>query len=84
MIGMNGNSGKGTLSKRLEIIERQISLRQPRHITIMVDSNPEPSEAEIAILQALDVVDADLVVRLAHFSGHDTDLPRLHSVVPMA
>jgi hypothetical protein len=83
MIGMNGNSGKGTLSKRLETIERQISFKKPRVITIMVDGNSEPTEAETAILQNLDVVDADLVIRLQHYGGKDPNLPRLHSVVPM-
>jgi hypothetical protein len=83
--GMNGKPGKGTLSKRLELLERAISFRRARHIVVEIDgNNADQSEAESdTILQELAAVDADLVIFTKHYShsGNDPDLPRLISVM---
>jgi hypothetical protein len=76
--GMNGKPGKGSIQKRLEQLENLISLKKPRLITLIVDAHSDDRKAdEDAILQELAVVDADLVIRLQHYSGKDMDLPRL-------
>jgi hypothetical protein len=87
MAGMNGNTGKGTLGKRLEQAERQIHLRQARFVVVEIDgNNADQSEAEADnVLHQLGVTDADLVIYTKHYGRGDGDpaLPRLISVAPL-
>jgi hypothetical protein len=79
----NGIAGKGSIQKRLEMLEQAISLKRPRQITVLVDGHSDDQSAIDVILQDLAVVPDDLVVKIAHHGGNDPALPRLLCVITL-
>jgi len=79
-MSINGNSAKGSFQKRLEQLERVISLKRPQHIVVLFDPDNEDRTALDAILQDVAPTPDDLLILLKCFGGGAPTLPWLLSV----
>ena len=71
----------GSIWKRLDAIEKAISLNKERTIYMMGNGDKDDSAAEKALLAKYGVRDEDLVVIIRQFGcDEDADLPRILSI----